>query len=248
MSAIGLLLEKTDRTVLYAVGAALALHGLFFILFRAAPQSYTQDHPAPPSTGYLFSPAAPSGADARLVWSPVLFSFPSKMGFSRELLQKKLHTRLSFEQEKETESFLVAENGLAMEKEAVSADQLLLATAQRSVPPLPASPVELAGSTPAPRRVYMAPELKSRLQGGVELPANLNKAGATAWQARADVTVSEEGAVRHVFLETPLQPPELNQAVLQTLYRLKFTPAPWPMHGRVEIYSPEAPANGGGAK
>jgi len=253
VSAIRMLLEKTERPTLYAVGAALALHALFFVIFRAAPQSYTQNHPAPPSTGYLFSPAgtavAPEGGDVRLIWSPILFSFPSKMGFSRELLQERLHTMLSSnKQEQDTESFLVTDNGLAVAKDAVPVETLSLSSVRRPGPPLPASPVEPSGSTLSSRRVYMAPELKSRLKGGVELTADLNKAGPSAWQARADVTVSEQGMVRHVFLEKPLQPPELNRAVLQTIYRLKFSPAAWPVHGRIEIYSPETAANGGTEK
>ncbi|MCF7848722.1 MAG: hypothetical protein K9M45_07730 [Kiritimatiellales bacterium] len=252
MSAVRLLLEKTERPMRYAVGSAVALHLLFFSLFRAAPQSYTQDHPAPPSTGYLFSPTATAAAsaagDARLVWSPVLFAFPSKMGFSRDLLQERLHTRLSFKQEREEESFLVAEDGLLVGKDAVPVAKLSLSSARRPGPPLPVSPVEPGGSELSSRRIYMAPELKSRLKGGVELSADLNKAGWSAWQALADVTVSEQGTVRHVFLEKPLQPPELNQAVLQTIYRLTFSPAAWPVHGRIEIYSPEISASGGDAK
>jgi len=251
VNIVRMLLKKTEPSIFCAIGAAFLLHIFFFLLFEAAPQEYRQEYIQPPSTAGLFAPASSAGKvgnDARLIWSPALFSFPSKMGFSRELLQEKPRTRLLSEERREPESFLAAGNETIMEGNAVSAEELLLSSTGPFVPPLPASPVESAVYAPAFRRVYMEPELKARLRGGIELPASLNKTGATAWQVRADIMVDKEGTVEHVFLEAPLKSAEMNQAVLQTLYHLKFSPAQQPVCGRIEIYSSEPAAEKKGVK
>ena len=78
------------------------------------------------------------------------------------------------------------------------------------------------------------------------LPPELNQPKVTAWEVRADVSVTEEGFVRHVFLTKPLDEAPLNQSVIRLLHGLHFRPGKEPTEGRIEIYSPEtSPAKGG---
>ena len=69
-----------------------------------------------------------------MVWSPVLFSLPSDMGFSRDLLQEKLHTRLTFKQSDKTESFLAVDSSPRDVGMAVDPQELMLTAGMRSAP------------------------------------------------------------------------------------------------------------------
>jgi len=225
-----------------AVCLAVMMHLLLFMAIRPANGNGLAGAWVPPETHYRANPSGPApapGSDVRTVWSPVLFSLPSKMGFSRDLLQDNLRTKLTFTQPAEAESFL--EINLASRNTGVQvAPQELMLTAGESAAPRPPSgafqPLE---NRPASRRVYMAPELKERLVGGVVLPPELNKMGDSVWAIRADVRISKEGAVRHVFLEHPQEATQLNQSIIQTLHGLRFKPGAAPVEGCIEIYSPE---------
>ena len=59
-----------------------------------------------------------------------------------------------------------------------------------------------------------------------------------AWEVRADITVSSEGVVEHVFLEQPLETAALNQSILRLLHGLRFKPGDNTMVGHIEVYSP----------
>lgn len=225
-----------------AVSLAVMMHLLLFMAIRPASGDGLAGAPVPPETHYLAhqSGSVPAqGSDIRTVWSPVLFSLPSKMGFSRDLLQEKLHTRLTFRQPDETESFLDV-NLASRDAGAEVIPQELMLTAGRRAAPRPPSSVYHVGTRPAPHRVYIAPELKERLVGGVVLPPELNQRGDAAWEVRADMSISKYGAIRHVFLEQPLEAAPLNQALIQLLHGLHFKSGEGPVDGRIEIYSSEA--------
>ena len=115
----------------------------------------------------------------------------------------------------------------------------MLTTADRSALDLPSGIFQSEEKRAAARRVNLTAELKERLQGGVVLPPVLNKTGSSPWEIHASVSVSEQGTVKHVFLDQPLDVEGLNQPLLQLLYGLRFKPGE-AVEGSIEIYSPEA--------
>ena len=107
---------------------------------------------------------------------------------------------------------------------------------------MPEVVVDAAPSRTTGTRVVLAPELKTRLVGGIVLPPELNGSVETPWEVHASVSVSEQGSVSHILLEQPLESPERNQQVLRLLYSLRFK-AGDPVESGIDIYSPET--NGG---
>ena len=253
----------TRRAIGLAVGLSVMMHLVLFMAIRPASGDGLEGTPVSPETHYLANPSGPlpaPGSDSRTIWSPVLFSLPSEMGFSRDLLQEKLRTRLTFKQPPETESFLEVDPALVLRSSgapngsrelsilrseagyalpALVPRELMLTGKGNTAPRLPFRALRPLENRPAPRRVYMVPELKERLVGGIVLPPELNKEGDAAWEIRADISISRQGAVRHVFLEQPLEAEGLNQAIIHLLHGLRFKPGDGPVEGRIEIYSPE---------
>ncbi len=224
------------------------LHLALFIVVRPAPGGGLAGALVPPNTHYLAKApgALPNdGTDARVIWSPLLFSLPSEMGFSRDLLKDDLRTRLTFTRQVAAESFLEAEPGSTVDGAQVLPQELMLTGFEPPAPPLPANEFQPLGKRLSARRVYVAPELKERLVGGVVLPPELNQEVEAAWEVHAAVSISGQGTVRHVFLDQPLESAELNSQVLRLLYGLRFKPGEAPVDGRIEIYSPETTGNGG---
>ncbi|MDF7806381.1 hypothetical protein P4E94_02955 [Pontiellaceae bacterium B12219] len=222
-----------------AVFIAVCLHALLFLISRPPAVNRLAGMPMTPITRYL---GGGSGelyvfeSDPRMVSSPVLFSLPSKMGFSRELMEKDVTTRLTFSQPVEAEQFLRVD--LLPDNAVLNSQQLMLTARLPQSPALPAEIYALPDRRVSARRVQLAPELKERLSGGIVLPVELNQEVSKAWEIRAQIHVSAEGMVEHVFLDQPLESRELTMRILQLLYGLRFSPGT-PIDGIVEIYSPE---------
>lgn len=235
--------EVERQTFTLAICLAAMMHLWLFMGFRPAGGSGLAGSRVPPATHYLASSSDSSsatGIDVRTVWSPVVFSLPSEMGFSRDRLQEKLHTRLAFKQPAETQSFLEVDPVSPSAAMQTAPQKLMLTADRRMAPRPPALDFSFSEDFPAPRRVYMDPGLKERLLGGIVLPPELNKAEGSAWEVRAEITVSEEGAVQHVFLEQPLDTSVLNQSIVRMLHGLRFKPGDRPVEGCIEVYSPES--------
>lgn len=223
-----------------ATGAALSLHLLLFVAVEPS-RGNTADRPVdPPRTRYLpasAGDAANAESDVRMVRSPVMFSLPSAMGFSQKLWNNDVQTKKSFLQPEKKEHFLEVETGPQYAGEWLAPLELMISSREIG----PALPVVVVDGDP-PRmvatRVVLAPELKSRLVGGIVLPPELNGAVETPWEVHASISVSEQGAVRHILLEQPLESPERNQQVLRLLYGLRFK-AGEPIESGIDIYSPE---------
>lgn len=230
-----------------AAGLAVIMHLLLFVAVRPADGNDSVDVRVPPKTYYRVAPSdTPSntGFGIRTVWSPVLFSLPSSLGFSRDLMEDKLNTRLTFSQPGESETFLEINPSVRTAETQLIPGALML-TAGESAAPLPPGTVfqpEKKRSTA--RRVHVAPELKERLEGGIVLPPELNRQGGTMWEIRADISVSPQGVVQHVFLEQPLESVDLNHSILQLLHGLRFRSGSAPIEGRIEIYSAAASGEG----
>ena len=239
------------RAIELAAVFAIAMHLLLFAAVRPTGEKYLAGVPVPPSTHYLVksSDKFPMlGSDVRTVGSPVLFSLPSNMGFSRELLQTDLRTRLTFSQQAESDNFLEIDSSARNAAVPFVLQELMLTAGGEGGPRLPEAVSQTPEKRISGRRVYIDPELKARLDGGVVLPPELNKETETAWQIHADVSISTQGVVRHVFLEQPLESADLNRQVLQLLYGLRFKPGADPLEGSIEILSPETVPAGGASK
>ena len=230
------------RTLELASCLAVVLHLALFFFVRPAPGIGLAGSRVPPKTHYLAkAPGAlpVDGADARVIWSPLLFALPSEMGFSRNLLQERPRTPTGESPQAELESFLAVDIASRSAGTPFDPQDLMVTAFDPAAPSLPANGLGPVSRRPAARRVYVAPELKERLEGGIVLPPALNKEVETAWEVRAAVSISEQGAVRHVFLDQPLESAKLNNQVLRLLYGLHFKPGKEPVEGHIEIYSPE---------
>lgn len=223
----------------------MLLHLALFAVVRPAPAKGLAGVLVPPRTHYLAKAPCTlpiNETDARLVWSPLLFSLPSEKGFSSDSLQKTPHSPTIGLPPTEMGSFLNLDDSTRNVGVQVIPQELMLTAAQNHTPKLPASEFKPLGKQPSARRVYVAPELKARLVGGIILPPELNKEAEMAWEVHASISISEAGEVRHVFLDQPLESIELNHQVQRLLRSLRFKAGASPVDGRIEIYSPETPA------
>lgn len=233
--------RKKPRFRTLAISLAAMMHLWLFTGFRPVERDGLAGVPVPPVTAYS---ARPSGAavavdEVRRVWSPVLFSLPSEMGFSRELLQEKPNTRLTFRQEDAPERFLPIEPAPRSHGPGVVPEQLAVTAKSRPTLAAPRMAPDEPERRPA-RRVFIDPDLKARLIGGIVLPPELNRTGSTAWEVHADISIARDGSVQHVFLEQPQAVPDLNLTVLRMLQGLQFRPDTRAAEGHIEIYSPRA--------
>lgn len=221
-----------------ATGLALLMHLLLFVAVRPADGSRSKIGVVPPKTYYLAAPSnSPLKAGGRITWSPVLFSLPSPLGFSRELMDERLKTRLTFAQPERVETFLPIDPSARAARSSFNSISLMLTAENATAPPLPETAFSPASTKLDTPRVHVASALKERLEGGVVLPLALNRVADPVWEVRAEVRVSQQGIIEHVFLEQPLEIPALNQAVIQLLHGLHFRPGEHPVEGYIEIYS-----------
>jgi hypothetical protein len=234
------MIRASGRGWIMAATTALGLHLLLFLTIESS-RGVSIRREAPPRTWYRQATSGDTANDERAIYavrSPVMFSLPSSMGFSSELLNNDVLTKLSFLQTVKTEHFLEDETGMQYTGERLVPVELMVSSREKE----PALPVEIVDIGP-PRmiatRVVLAPELKSRLVGGVVLPLELNRPVEAPWEVHAWISVSEQGSVRHVFVEQPLESTETNQQVLRLLYSLRFK-AGEPLESSIDIYSPEA--------
>ncbi len=226
-----------------AICLAVMMHLLLFMSVRSVSNMGFVGVLVPPETHYLVKPSGSSlatGYPARKVWSPVLFSLPSEMGFSRGLFEQDVRTALRFSKSPRYESFLEI-NAVPQEPGAeIDSTALMVSLVGRTVPHPPVDIFQVEEERPTARRVYLDPKLKERLLGGIVLPPELNQAVDTAWQVHAAVSIAPQGSVQHVFFDQPLESEAMNQEVLQMLFGLRFKPDARSAEGRIEIYSPEA--------
>lgn len=227
------------RPLLLAAGIAVAMHGLLFAVSPADRRGKPASNA--PRTAYLFKDRFSAGTNAiqsiRVVRSPVVFSLPSAMGFSRELAENDVQTRKEFAQQVRAESYLDVTALIRPSEERIDPARLMV-HAKPADPGLPRQTPNTRDQAPVFRRINMDRDLRNRLMGPVILPEELNRPVETPWEVRATLTVSAEGLVDHVFLEKPLEPAALNQQVLQLLRELRFKSGE-ATEARVEVYSPE---------
>ena len=231
-----------SRELFVPAGLAVIMHLLLFAAFQPKTGRDLGGILVAPNTSYIgpaVSGPSMSGNEVRTIQSPVIFSLPSNMGFSRELTTQDVRTRLTFSKQVETERFLEVESTIRDADAQLHPQELMLTAGTSSAPELPTDIFQPRQNLLAARRVNLAPELKERLLGGIVLPPALNQETSNPWEVRASVSVSEQGSVKHVFLDQPMDSATLNQQLLQLLYGLQFKGGET-IEGSIEIYSPEA--------
>lgn len=233
--------HASGRGWVLAATAAFSFHLLLFLTIEPSRGSVSDRPVHPPLTRYLYPSAGGAYGDTRAIHavrSPVMFSLPSTMGFSKELLNNDVLTKLSFLQSVKAEQFLEDVTVTQYSGEQLAPVELMI-SGRETKPALPVALVDVGSPRKVATRVVLAPELKSRLVGGIVLPSELNRSVETSWEVHASISVSSSGAIRHIMLEQPLESPERNQQVLRLLYGLRFK-AGEAIESSIDIYSPEA--------
>jgi hypothetical protein len=230
-----------NRAIVWASVIAGVMHLLLFVAVQPSNGSGSDTQSIqPPRTRYLVQAGGPHsmiGFDVRTVKSPVVFSLPSRAGFSREHLKQSVQTPRFVLQQSSPDRFLEVDLSAQPEGVYLQPHELMLAGGEPPAPGLPSHASVFAEKRPSAPRIHLSGALKERLLGGVVLPPELNREVTAPWEARASVSVSKQGGVEHVFLDQPLEPALLNQEVLRLLYGLRFKPG-GSANGRVEVYSP----------
>jgi len=236
-----------SRGMLLASAVALLMHLLLFAVARPSEGLERQQVLVVPKTFYgEQSPRQNETGDmVRRVKSPVIFSLPSPMGFSRSLTENDVQTRKMFMQQPiRSEHFLETEAYTQNPADRIQPERLMVSAAHRD-PGLPVAEVSESTSFPSFRRVTMSPILRERLIGGIVLPAEMNKTFDKPWTVHAWISISDQGAVEHVFLDQPIEPASLNQEIIHLLFSLRFKPGR-AINGDIDVFSPESVVNTGG--
>ena len=215
--------EDAVRVPHWAMAALLmfGLHLLWLIWLVPSPARYHTPYRPPTRFSFLTARAVGEAAgvdpqgDARVLWSPILLSLPTPMGFSGAVVSESLDVRPSLE----------APPGHARFLERERYDR---------PPPDPgrqvrdldlAAPVELdldPGARPPPPTREPGLTILPMTDGPplVDTPWPANGSGATTggdWRVTARLVFGAEGQVRAVFLEDAAGDPAVNRLAARAL-------------------------------
>ncbi len=191
-----------------------------WVLLQPTRGMVARPKPATPAFSYLpidtsAREMAPDD-DPRAVWSPVLFSLPSPVGFSRPLLSGRA--------------------GIGAPLESPGVTRLSLAWEAPAPAPLVPERIRLEALDPSlgtprpPVRLPPAAALQVLRQsgfGGADAPQmplpDPARLGLAGWETEALIEADELGTVHHVLLNPP-PPAEDARQLVQSLYRWRFAP------------------------
>ena len=224
---------ETRRRRLWAAAAlaALAWHGLLLGALRPARSPRPRRPPKPPSVRYLPGPhAGASWTDARWLWSPVLFSLPSPVGFSR-VRDEGESVRTPLAPPPPAPRFRDAppappEDGPAVLPPRTSAAAAhwngLLDGAAPAFSPGPRGPLRLAGA-------WLADDFE---RGPADPPAAL---AARAWEARAQIEFDPRGVPERVLVDPPGEDPAFDRELARWLWSWRLKPGRAARDGRLRL-------------
>jgi hypothetical protein len=215
-----------------AVLLALVTQGGWFFLF-SAPDKVTRRLPQSVQVKYHPVQLTEGGEEeseaiTRAVWSPVLFSLPTRVGFSEILLEGAELARPPLETGSESAMFLERVAGTARASSAVELGPITNRFQQwRSV--------EIPNQVQAPimprpsgitERGFEAEFVDGLLASDFEVmgwPLQAGGLSNSAWRALAHITTDDRGSVVHVMLEEGTGSAILNEAIVRNLstWRLK---------------------------
>ena len=153
--------------------------------------------------------------DVREVQSPLLFAFPSTAGYSAEMDSSVTRTELRFAKTVQREYFL--DTGYAGEPE----DSLVVLSdfVEQGIPVIEEPAYALRWESHNDQSVVFSDNLQRRwMTSSFDLPEEIEG----SFFVHAQIEVSEQGRVKHLFVESPIENEVWNQAVVCALYALQF--------------------------
>jgi hypothetical protein len=231
-----------------AVALAVAWHTFWGVWLQASPLPAPVRAPAVPDVSYLPVPDGPASGDAlssdvRALGSPVLFSLPTPMGFSRSALTNEIGSLPPLALPGDTVAFL--ERAAPVDERVVQVGESLEALMRQSGTRFPLRVPE-ASALAAPAAVATGETIQVEFLGGLagcrfqrmELPDDPRVRGDAAWEAGASVDVDAEGRVRHVLLDNPSASAKLNGMLVRALMGWRLEKPGTPHSGRVVLRYP----------
>lgn len=236
--------EADDRRIsMLALVTALFLHAAWLAGMPAAGGLQTGGgRRVSPSVSYLGAPPATSGriaegADIRAIRSPAVFSLPTAVGFTREILEQTPGTPPPVRVAEAPPPLLARSDVRALDRPT---DARRLTVSVRA----PDQGVS------APRRPTFAPRepdtnlvlhliwldgLDTARTATLPVKPESSWDDAKPWEASAVVDVGQDGIVRHVFLDRPTESQQRNVEITLAIRRYRFPPAGADRSGRLVV-------------
>lgn len=215
---------------------SIALHAGWWLLVPAgSAMPEPRERAAPPAFAYAGGTAA-SGGDLLAVWSPVLFSVPTRMGFSAPLLADVAN--LTPPQNPNPAAPVLAERGSYQPPAAGPGPHARLTS---SISSLVVRAVSAPAFAPRKSSTNILLHILWTDQRGTPRYQSVDVGGADPWtdrkpwEAQAVLELSEQGSVNHVFLEKPTTSKDRNAALVRILSALNMGPHDMARFGRVTV-------------
>jgi len=195
----------------------------------------------PPKFSYHSFPsrgADASGGDLRELWSPVLFSVPTRMGFSAPLLAGVANLRPP--ENPGAGAPVLEERGRYEPPAAGPGPHDHIAS---SISSLVVRAVSAPAFAPRKSSTNVILHIVWTDQRGMPRYQSVDVGGAEPWvdrkpwDAQAVLELSDQGSVTHVFLEKPTASKDRNAALVRILSTLNMGPHDMARFGRVTVRS-----------
>ena len=228
----------------WAVLLAVGWHGLWGWLFSPARAVSTIAPLRVPQVSYM--PVNADGrdgealnADIRALWSPVLFSIPTPMGFSRSVLTNEVGVRPPLGQSMAFSNFL-ERSALPVQASPLVTIPALNDIVAETIKSLALNETDPSRVTPVPAtggevQVEFLQGLAERKPANLNLPRHPWIKGDKAWEIVLYIEFGEDGLVRQVFVESPTESESLNAALAQGAWKLRLENPGVPVSGRIVV-------------
>ena len=197
----------------YGLAAICALIWFAFWLSAFHPISAPATPPKPPPAITLCRTPNPT---LKPLLTPTLFALPSTKGFSGTFPENTIHTPRSIENQHPSKTYLSRQPPASPVTDQINLIESIVLPESE----LPAPGAKQTTLTRQPEKIafFFSPELQPRATQ-IEPATQLDPLPNSS--LRIQLTVRSDGTVEHAFFETPTEHP----ALLQTIRRLRFTPA-----------------------
>ncbi len=222
-----------------AVLMAILTQGLWWLFLIPAEAVHQVVDTKAPKLTYLRLEEMADDAGAQTLWSPILFSLPTPVGFSRLMMEGAGSLRPPLSAASTAELFFARESPDAPGLRAVVHEPL----SNRIVQVLGSlASAERAPSVFADSEEAFEPYVTIEFVDGfleeefaeASLPNEL-KSGTGSWEVLAHLDVDEWGHVAHVFLERMTDSDARNNAIIRALHRWKLDRAGEARSGKVVV-------------
>jgi len=241
--------NQTRRRFMLLLVAALWHVPLWFVLRPDMPERMTHRLPAHSGMALSFLPLSqepgtgPMEADARILWSPVLFSLPSPVGFSKPLFPQRLMPPPEKLRNQEAGALLMKPLSTGRRFTITASDplgyQAQRLLSRREVLRLPGVLHHEAIRPAAGLHVAFRDALAGRTVSGVPVDPATLPAGDQAWLAVIHVRFAPEGWPAFALLDRGTGDEALDQALVREVRRWRLEDSAEPREGRVEVrYQP----------